>query len=371
MQWFLTILILPYLSLILKIFRGLGRIKYFHFTHHPSTFVSVVIACRNEEKNLPGVINHILSQDYPKNLYELIIVDDNSNDMTYQIASGFKGTGCIITVYNKGIGKKNAIRTGVEVSSGDLIITTDADCMMGKKWISTIAAFYEKHKPDLIVCPVQIEPSTGFFGAFQELEFLSLQAVTAGSILNKEGVMCNGANLSFTKDTFNRHKEYLHNEIVSGDDIFMLHSLKTDNRSNILWLDSDEAIVITKAAPSLFKYLMQRKRWISKVTAYSDLNTISLGIVTFVTILFQVALLVASLFNSQYLPVFLIFSLVKSIPDYLILKDRSKRYGKKGLMRWFFPTQIIYPFYVLIVAFYAVISKETGWNINSPSQKET
>jgi hypothetical protein len=158
---------------------------------------------------------------------------------------------------------------------------------------------------------------------------------------------------------------------VSGDDFFMLHSLKTDSRSNILWLDSDEAMVITKPAPSLNKYLMQRKRWISKVTAYSDRNTISLGIVTFVTILFQVTILIASLINSQYLPVFLIFSLVKLIPDYLILSDRTGRYGKKGLLRWFFPAQIIYPFYVLSVAFYAVISTETGWNINSPSRKET
>lgn len=356
MHWLILILILPYLLLLFNIYRGLLKIKYFSFSIDPSTFVTIIVACRNEQENILSLIQSIIRQDYPKKLFEVIIVDDHSTDQTFEIASGFVCTENIQILSNKGTGKKMAIRTGVEASSGNLIITTDADCLMGNLWIKTIAAYFEKNNPDLIICPVQLFPQKGFFGIFQELEFLSLQGVTAGSALNNKGIMCNGANLAFKKEIYFYHKNNLHMEIASGDDVFLLHSLKKATGSKILWLESTDAVVITGAVPTPFAYLEQRKRWISKSLKFADINTIVLGIVTFVTILLQAILFIKSLLNPAYLPVFFVFLILKSIPDFLILHNNSGRYGRRDLLKWFLPAQILYPFYVILVAVSAILT---------------
>ncbi len=356
MQWLIVILIFPYLVLLFNIYRGLRKLKHFSFSTDPATFVTIIVSCHNEQENISRLIRSILAQDYPEKLYEVIIVDDHSTDHTHEIASGFSEYGNIHTLYNKGTGKKMAIRTGAEASAGNLIITTDADCTMGNQWLRTIAAFYEKNNPDMIICPVQLIPEKGFFGLFQELEFLSLQGITAGSALNMEGIMCNGANLAFKRATYDNNKDNLHPEINSGDDVFLLHSLKKTTGSKILWLESADAVVKTDAVLTHFAYLKQRKKWISKSLKYTDINTIVLGIITFVTILFQAILTFAGFINIIYMPVFLLFLLLKSIPDFLILHNTAGRYGRSELLKWFLPAQVFYPFYVITVVLYAILS---------------
>jgi len=362
MHWLPAILVLPYFLILLLIYRSLLKIKANSLNSEPVTFVSIVIACRNEQKNLQNLLNCLNTQDYPEDLFEIIIVDDNSTDKTYQIASASDGYGKRIVLHSEGYGKKMAIRTGISAASGILIITTDADCRMGKNWIRSIAAFYEKNRPDMIICPVQIKESPGFFGKFQELEFLGLQGITAGTALAGESTMCNGANLSFTRVAYMDNAGNLHDEIASGDDIFLLHSLKKKSHSKILWLESSDAIVTAAASPGLISYLNQRKRWISKGKSYSDKFTILLGNVTFVTILIHLVLLVATFLNQVFLQVLLAVFLLKSVPDFLILYNTAVRYRKPKLMYWFIPAQIVYPFYVLAVAFYSLMSPEREEN---------
>lgn len=358
MKWLPVILILPYLYLLLKIYRNLLKIKTFTVSTKSSAFVSVVVACRNGEKKLPSLLKYIADQDYPQNQFEVIIVNDNSTDNTYEVVSGFTGISNKTVLNNNGKGKKHAIRTGIDAAFGTLIITTDDDCRMGQSWISTIAAFYEVHKPAMIICPVRIESGNGFFRKFQELEFLSLQGITAGCAVSDDATMCNGANLAFTRKDYLDHTDNLQDEIGSGDDIFLLHSLKQDDKSEICWLESDKVMVTTASSPSVTSFFKQRRRWISKSKVYKDCYTILLGIVTFVTILLQISLLVASFFNPVFLWVLLVVFSLKSIPDFLILINTTVRYWKRSLIYWFLPVQVIYPFYVFGVFLYSVIWPE-------------
>ena len=369
MYWLPAILVLPYVFLLLKIYRSLLRIKSFKVSAEPETFVSLVVACHNERKNMPVLLNSIVLQNYPKSLFEVIIVDDNSTDKTLEVAEGFTGLSNILTINNKGRGKKQALRTGILISKGNLIITTDADCRMGKNWIRTIASFYDRNKPDMIICPVTIESVKGVFGRFQELEYLSLQGITAGSARSDKATMCNGANLAFTREAYLKHLYNLHDEINSGDDMFLLHSIKKEERSNIFWLESPDVLVTTQSSSTLRSFLKQRSRWISKGKAYSDYHTIILGIVTFSTIVLQVASFIACLIYPAFIKVFLSIFILKSVPDLLILLNTSARYEKRYLMKWFLPAQVIYPIYVLAVVFYYLISPENK-NISSPFPKE-
>jgi biofilm PGA synthesis N-glycosyltransferase PgaC len=355
MQWTPAILILPYVFLLLIILRSLVRIRSFKTSSEPLTFISVIVACHNEQKNLPVLLKSINSQNYPKDLFEVIIVDDNSNDKTLEIASEFIGIANFLTISNKGKGKKQALRTGLTASKGKLIITTDADCTMEKNWIRTIAAFYEINKADMIICPVRIASVPGFFGRFQELEFLSLQGITAGSAFSGKATMCNGANLAFTREIYLNHSDDLHDEINSGDDIFLLHSLKKVSGSKIFWLESSDALVTTESSSTFRSFLKQRRRWISKWKVYRDRYTICLGIVTFTAILLQLSYLIAGLIYPVLTGVFLAILILKSVPDFLILLNTSGRYNKRHLLRWFLPAQLIYPFYILCVVFYSLI----------------
>ncbi|MCX6334101.1 MAG: glycosyltransferase [Bacteroidia bacterium] len=349
MQWIALILFIPYLYLLLKIYAGLRNIKSFKPQPVPDIFVSVIVACRNEEKNLPSFLLDIAAQDYNPEFFELIIVDDNSSDSTYQIASGFKGIKYINLLRNPEAGKKKALKKGVETCTGDLVITTDADCRMGRSWLTTIASFYSEHKPEMIICPVAMEGTIGFFQRFQELEFLSLQGITAGSAMRHNPVMCNGANLAFTKKAYQNNAGNLHEEKVSGDDVFLLHSMKRNDVNKIRWLESPEALLITGTASTFSSFLHQRARWISKAGAYFDRSSIVLAIVTFVTVLLQPLLLIAGIFDPVFLLVFLAAFVLKSIPDYMIIRNTASRYSKKRLMKWFLPSQIFYTWYILRV----------------------
>lgn len=357
MEWLLLIFIIPYVYLLLNIFLKLKKIPPYTASAESGEFISVVIPCRNEKKYLPRLLKCIEDQDQNCDLFEVIIVDDNSIDSTYALASAYKGIKNLRVLKNNGSGKKQAIMEGVSASRGRFIITTDADCMPGKKWISTIAAFVREYKSDIVICPVMLESKPGFLSRIQELEFLSLQGVTAGAASAGRPVMCNGANLAFRKDTFRLNAKSLHYEVPSGDDVFLLHGIKKDPDAKISWLESGEAIMETSLSETLKEYVIQRSRWISKARFYEDRDTIILGLVTFCAVVIQLFTLIAGIFSTLFLAVFAIIFLLKSLPDFLILRNTTRRYGKAHLMRWFLPCQLMYPFYVVTVIVSSVLRR--------------
>jgi cellulose synthase/poly-beta-1,6-N-acetylglucosamine synthase-like glycosyltransferase len=366
MQWLFLIILIPYIYFLIRIYLNLLKITAYHPGNHPEIFVSVIVACRNEERNLLQLLSDISGQTYSPDMFELIIVDDNSSDSTFRIAAGFTKIKNLKVLITTGNGKKKAIKTGVDASAGTFIITTDADCRIGKNWLKTIVSFHVEHKAEMIIGPVKLENSTGFFRRFQELEFLSLQGITAGTAIASDPVMCNGANLAFQKSAYSINADDLHYELASGDDVFLLHNIKSRPGSRIMWIESPEAMITTSVSETLSSFLRQRGRWISKAGSYSDRYTQALAIVTFVTILIQLLLAACELFFPALLLVFAVFFVLKSIPDFLILYNTAGRYNEIKLMKWFVFSQLIYPVYVLAVAIYS-LSHRSMDRINSPS----
>lgn len=354
MEWLLLSFLIPYIIIILRISVALSEIKTFYPDKSPVSFISVVIACRNEEKDLPVILSDIRSQDYSPDLFEVIVVDDNSSDSTFSLASAIPGIKNLKVLKNNGKGKKNAVRTGIEASAGTFIITTDADCRVGKKWLTTIASFQAEYKPEMAICPVRLKGGKGFLKRFQELEFLSLQGITAGSTAAGNPVMCNGANLAFAKETYLKYAGNLHDELVSGEDVFLLHNIKAEKESRIMWLESDEAAATTKSSDTLISFLRQRARWISKAGAFSDRFTKILAIVTFVTNCLMVFLFVAGFLSQVFFRILLVSIFIKAVPDYVLLSYATARYGLRNLMKWFAPAQVVYPVYLLATVILSV-----------------
>ncbi len=367
MQWLLLIILAPYVWILLRIYRGLLRIRPFNPLAGTAS-ASVVVACRNEQQHLPDLLAYIASQDMDPDRYEVIIVDDNSTDLTFETAIRFTGIKNLYVVRNRGYGKKDAIMIGVEASHHELIITTDADCRAGASWLKTISLFFAENSPAMIISPVIQEG--GFAPRFQELEFLALQGVTAGAAFSGDPVMCNGANLAFNCREYNRFSGDLKPRFESGEDMFLLHRMKKE-KLRISWLESNKAAVKTKGAESCISFLRQRSRWISKAGGYSDRSTIILALSVFGAVLVQVGLLVAVFVEpSGFLPLYITAFLIKSVPDYLIIRNTAERYGKTDLLKWFLPSQFVYPLYVAA----AILFPRGRWKeegISSPSPTGT
>jgi cellulose synthase/poly-beta-1,6-N-acetylglucosamine synthase-like glycosyltransferase len=146
----------------------------------PATKISIIIAARNEAKNIAACLNSIVEQSYPKHLFEILVVDDHSTDNTAEIILSYQSQNVKLIALKNFIAateinayKKKAIEIAIQQSTGELIITTDADCIVPQNWLQTIAAFYQEKKPDLMVMPVAINCSNKFIEIFQALDFMT------------------------------------------------------------------------------------------------------------------------------------------------------------------------------------------------------
>src|SRR5436190_3334899 len=159
--------------------------------HRPQTKISVIIPARNEEDNITRCLDSVCDQSYPKELFEVLVVDDHSTDNTAAIIKTYAEQNVklislkeFVTATAINSYKKKAIEIAIQQSTGELIVTTDADCTMNENWLQTIATFYEDKKPAFIVMPVGIRlaanlntPLGVFLQVFQALDFMTLQGI--------------------------------------------------------------------------------------------------------------------------------------------------------------------------------------------------
>jgi cellulose synthase/poly-beta-1,6-N-acetylglucosamine synthase-like glycosyltransferase len=270
-----------------------------------TTKVSVLIAARNEEKNIGATIEAILAQNYPKRLTEIIIVDDHSSDRTPDIIRSYQSQGVKLLRLNESevlnSYKKKALTEAIGISTGELIVATDADCQMGSNWLSTIVSFYKENDCYLISSPVLYFKEKNVFEELQTLEFLYLIGLGAASIGNKQASTCNGANLAYKRDVFMELKGFQGiDDLASGDDELFLHKVAAKYPDKIGFCKSEEAVVYTEAKESLNSFILQRKRWASKSTHYKRKSIVFLGIGVWLFNVFLLSSMIIAFLYPQY-----------------------------------------------------------------------
>ena len=339
------------LYVILIIIYRIGWEKLSNFQEVEYTpFVSVVIAMRNESKHVNRLLEEITNQMYSKKKYEIIIVNDHSTDETLELLHQFKSP--LIKVFslqeNEG-GKKRAVKKAVSIAKGDIIITTDADCSVKPYWISKIAACFIDKKIKLVAGPVAFYNSNNIFCDLQSLEFSSLIGSSAGAIGVNRAILCNGANMAFRKNVFLSKDNISNEKIVSGDDVFLLHSLKRLYKESVFFIKDQDAIVMTQASITLSEFINQRKRWAAKSVKYKDLDTVFVSYLILLTNLTFVALLIATMINFDLFFLFALFYFIKFTVDFLILYPVLNFFNRKDLLKWILPFEIIYSFYIIFI----------------------
>lgn len=315
-------------------------------------YISLVIAARNEEKNISRLINALIHQSIGIDNFEIIIVNDHSTDNTFQIARSFEGSVKNLNIYNlkENTGKKQALLFGIKQAKGKLIVTTDADCLPQRNWLETIAEFYARYQPKLIIGPVLMRGNT-FFEKIQALDFFALMSSGGAATGIKKPIMCNGANLAFERENYLELTDPHNVNEVSGDDIFLLLTLKKSHKDQILFLKSKKAIVCTEPEKTFLNYLTQRKRWASKSTRYKDFDIIFVSIIVLLMNVSLLLNLLLAILSSCFLWTFLLQLLLKSISDLIFLSTTSFDFKQQKLLRYFIPTQI---FNVVMIPYLAI-----------------
>jgi len=346
-----------YAILMISLALGWKRLKSFRAIENNNTqitaFTSIVIAARNEEKNIALCLEDILQQNFPQHLFEVVVVDDHSEDATVDIVnaliSKFENLMLVNLANESGNaeGKKAAIARGIEKAHGQLIITTDADCRFDKNWLLSIVSYYHEFRPVMISGPVVFTAKQGFMGNFMKLEFISLVASGAGGIGLGKPLMCNGANLAFRRDV------YLMNEIhtagsglASGDDMFLMHGIAEKfGEMKIHFLKCTDAIVKTPSPANLRSFLAQRVRWGSKTRAYLNTSTAYVAMIVFLNSISLFISTVLLCFQPRLLIPLMFAWGMKTISDFAILYPATKFFNERKLLWWvpiFEPLHVIY-----------------------------
>jgi len=318
------------------------------------TKVTVLAAARNEESGIHLTIEDILAQDYPKHLTEIIMVDDHSTDRTSSIIAGYADRGVKLLQLNEdkplNSYKKKAITEAIKLSSGELIIATDADCRMGSKWLSTIVGYYENEHPVMISSPVSYFEERSLFERMQTLEFYYLIGMGAAFIGNRRASTCNGANLAYRKDVFYEVGGFKGiDDVASGDDELLLQKVAAQFPGKIVFLKHYEAVVFTHAKHSLKEFLQQRRRWASKSVKYKDKKVVAVIVSIW---LFNLSLLInlcLGCFNIYFLKLVAVQLLLKYLFELAFLLPVStffKRSGLAILLILIIPVHIIYFIYI-------------------------
>lgn len=353
----LSVLIIIAYGLLIGFFI-LGFDRVFNFHAEASSVkkakFSIIIPFRNEAINLPALLQSIKNIHYPENKFEVIFVNDASNDAYEQILQSFKiqnpgiSSHLLNNIRKSNSPKKDAIETAIKTATFDWIITTDADCLLPKNWLITLDAFIQKESPKMIVAPVTYSDEKSFFAAFQLLDFMSLQGSTIGGFGFKKPFLCNGANLCYDKKSFFEIKAFEGNESIgSGDDIFILEKMVQHFPLDVKYLKSEEAIVKTQAVNTFSELVQQRIRWASKTSAYQNSFGKLVGTIVFATnvlLVFLFFLAILNLVNWQYLG--LVF-LVKFNIDFILLLKTATFFRQQPLLKKYFFSSLIHPFFIV------------------------
>ena len=381
--------------------------------------VSVIVAARNEEKSITTLLESLTQQDYPQELLEVVIVNDNSTDRTPIVVSEFissrKGQpgARIRLIYNPFSGKKRAVRYGIEKSTGEIILTTDADCIAGPGWVRSHATCYDRARSEPFSSPAtadggidrsNIFASTAASGEAADggIDRSNIFAYTASSgqatsgqtqslhsrdrenlpamvlapvyqrpgrgfwshfgvyefsalqaVTEATAVVGHPVMCNAANMSFRRESYLRHADELRPDlpsgDDMFLLQAVMRDGGAVRHHGRSAAAVETAAAVSAAALLRQRARWASKAFHYRDAPTLTIAAATAACNAAVTAAAVMACFSVEYVPVVAAMYGIRIIPDYLIIGGEMKKRGGQVQMISFIASEFVYPFYFIVV----------------------
>lgn len=333
-------------------------------------FITVIVPARNEARRIGDFLQAIARQDYPRHLYEILVVDDHSTDATDEIVQS-KSIPNLRLLYladfpdlDPASGyKKQAITWALAHARGELIATTDADCVPPPGWLTVLSTAYREQRAQFIAAPVEFAPTATLLEDFQALDFLGMMLLTGAGIQTGWFHMCNGANLAYPGKTFHEVGGFDGiNRIASGDDMLLMHKIVGQYPGRICFVKSTGALVRTPAQPTLKAFVQQRLRWATKSGGYSDWRvTAVLGLVFFLCWSILLTLPAFFLWGWPALVGGVLLLALKVVADYRLLSEATSFFERRELMRRFWFAQGLHILYIAGIGLLANVKKTYEW----------
>lgn len=230
--------------------------------------ISIVIPMRNESNTILDCLNSIEKQEGSDIQFEVLLIDDHSNDGSFEKASNWKGSLDLRILKSKGSGKKNALLFGIEHAKYKHILTLDSDCVVSSTWLNSMANEYFSKQLNMLCGPIALR-SNSLFQDFQQSESAAIVGISMVSLNQKMPSTCNGANLMFDKSVFNEVGAYSGNEdVASGDDDLLMHKFCKKDMHKVAYSQNPSAMVYARAVVGFKEFIQQRARWLSKRKLY-------------------------------------------------------------------------------------------------------
>jgi cellulose synthase/poly-beta-1,6-N-acetylglucosamine synthase-like glycosyltransferase len=338
-----------------QIFTGLKKIVVPEENLLSDEFISVIIPFRNEKNNILNCYQSLCGQNYPKEKYEIIFVNDSSTDESLEILKNYSYASNVKIVsvpenYYINAHKKRAIKYGISKADGNIIVTTDADCTHPEYWLRNLLKFMDK-ETGFVSGPVKFHNANSLFDKVQSLEFAGLIIAGAGLIGYGKPIICNAANIAYRKKIFDEIGGFDHQmDLSSGDDELLMQKIYSETNYKIKFALDKKTVVSTHSNHSIKDFYYQRKRWASKGLFYGNRPLILKLILIY---LFYLSVLVQPIFCVMYSSIFFITFIVSLIikisSEYLILKRGASQLFNKDLLKPFIITELIQVPYITIV----------------------
>ncbi len=324
--------------------------------------VSVIISAKNEETNLKDFLPKVLNQNYP--LFEVVVVNDMSNDGTEDILNSFSQKNKNITIVKidknlKEKGKKNALTAGINASKYEYLLFTDADCYpVSKNWIKSVMSSY-KEKTEIILAYGAYEKSLGLLNKLIRYDTLTI-ALKYMSFANAGlPYMGVGRNLSYKKSVFLKNKGFQsHKHIKSGDDDLFVNEVA--NKTNTEIVIDYESVTVSVPKKTWKEFIKQKKRHLTTGFFYKNVHKLLFGFESASVFFFYFSILYFLFLKSSIFLIVLLYFIRLGFQVITDILFSNKLKEKKNLI--FIP---IFDVLIPIVNLYAIISykftKETEW----------
>lgn len=344
---FSIILTFLYLIIMCVIAIGLIFIRMERRVFHTPT-VSVIVCARNEANVIGRLLQSLTKLHYPEDKFEIILIDDDSFDGTHNIMQQYADgkPNWKVLRHDKTTatlkGKKGALTLGVQASRGEIIMVTDADCVVPPDWITSTVSFFRKDV-GMVLGNSPVEKKAGFMNIYERFDTLCEASVAAASTYYNKPTHANGRNLAYRKQVFeevNGYENCVNTD--TGDDFFLMQEIRTRTRWRFAYNTDPAGFVTTTATPLGKRYIHQQLRRNSKAFHL----TIPFFILGAIAFLFHVALAVMLFSPSlwKWLAAILLF---KFIAELIATFHGARLFRQTDLLKYFPILWVIYPVFYL------------------------
>ncbi|PCJ64296.1 MAG: transmembrane glycosyltransferase [Bacteroidetes bacterium] len=326
--------------------------------------VSVIIAARNERKNLEQYLPLILDQEYSE--FEVVVVNDGSHDGTKGFLEELDAKYDRLKVVTLEIderfqkGKKFALTMGIKAAQYEHLLFTDADCYPDSKhWITHMTSQLESKEIVLGISPLVVK--NNILGSIISYETLHTSMQYVGYARKEKTYMGVGRNLTYTKELFFKNKGFAsHQHILSGDDDLFIQ--QAASKSNTTVCLSPESFMYSPAPISWKQWRHQKLRHLSTGKEYKPRFKRLLGTYSFAhMMLYSSVILFMVLYPSIWYLGFAILGFKWLIQWATIIKPAQLFAAKK--VAYALPYyDILYTLFLFFFGIIGIFIKPKTWN---------